>query len=287
MFKNFIKAGGPVTRAPLFGALALTFLVAGQTARATPTTVDLGAASGFAVLAGSGITVAGAANSTFITGDIGSFPTATMTGLGNVGLTGVNQGGNATTAQAQIDLISAYNTAAGYAPTVIYGGGYDLVGSSLSAGVYNDGSSLFLSGTLTLDGHGDPNAIWIFQTGSTLITASTSKVVLIDGAQAKNVFWVVGSSATLGTDTAFMGNILAWQSITLTTGVTVDGRVLAANGAVTMDANDINILAGNTAAVSVPDGSGTAGLLGLALAALLVGRRHFYPQLEKLPAGFA
>ena len=283
MHIKLIRVDGRTTRVPLLGGLALVLLLAGQPAEAIPNTVDLGAASGFAVLAGSGITVAGAANSTFITGDIGSFPTATMTGLGNVGLTGVNQAGNATTVQAQVDLTSAYNTAAGFAPDVIYGGGFDLVGASLGAGVYHDASSLFLSGTLTLDGHGDPNAIWIFQAGSTLITASASKVVLIDGAQAKNVFWVVGSSATLGTDTAFMGNILAWQSITLTTGVTVDGRVLAANGAVTMEANNINILAGNAGAVSVPDGGSTVGLLGLVLAAVWIGRSCFFPQLNDLP----
>jgi hypothetical protein len=105
--------------------------------------------------------------------------------------------------------------------------------------VYNSGSSIGLTGTLTLDAEGDPNAVFVFQAGSSLITASGSTVSLINGAQACNVFWQVGSSATLGTNSTFSGTILALTSITATTGSTITGRILARNGAVTLDTNSI------------------------------------------------
>lgn len=203
--------------------------------------MDLGDASGFAVLGGSGITVAGGVASTEITGDIGTFPTVAITGLEKVVLTGNNHGADALTESAKTDLVAAYIDAAGRAYNVQYTGGYDLGGQSLSSGVYNSASSLFLTGTLTLDAQGNSDAVWIFQAGSTLITASSSLVNLVGGAQASNVFWQVGSSATLGTYSNFAGNILALTSITVTTGVSVDGRVLARNGAVTLDQNTIDV----------------------------------------------
>jgi hypothetical protein len=209
----------------------------------------MGTAGSYAVLAGSGITVTGP---TTITGDIGTFPTTSITGLGNVTLNGVNQAGNAVTQLAKNDLVTAYNDAAGRTYDATYGGGYDLVGQTLVSGVYNDSSSLFLSGTLTLDAQGNPNAVWIFQAGSTLITGSNSKVNLINGADACNIFWQVGSSATLGTGTDFAGTILALTSITLNTGATVDGGVLARNGAVTLDNNTIAAATCNNVA-SVPE----------------------------------
>jgi hypothetical protein len=144
------------------------------------------------------------------------------------------------TQAAKLDLITAYNDAAGRSAFVEFVGGADLVGLTLISGVYHDPSSLFLSGTLTLDAQGDPTAVWIFQTGSTFISGSNSVVSLINGAQACNVFWQVGSSATLGTGTQFVGNILALTSITLNNGVSVDGRVLARDGAVTLDNNTIS-----------------------------------------------
>jgi hypothetical protein len=113
------------------------------------------------------------------------------------------------------------------------------VGRTLNAGVYSSASSLALSGTLTLDGQGDPEAVFIFQMGSTLTTASASHVTLINGAQASHVFWQVGSSATLGTGSSIAGTIMALASITVTTGVTIEGRALALNGAVTLDTNTI------------------------------------------------
>lgn len=117
--------------------------------------------------------------------------------------------------------------------------GQDLGGLTLVAGVYCFSSSAQLTGTVTLDAQGDPDAVFIFQIGSTLTTASGSNVNLVNGAQACNVVWQVGSSATLGTATTFRGNILALQSITLNTDATVEGRALARNGAVTMDSNTV------------------------------------------------
>jgi hypothetical protein len=133
--------------------------------------------------------------------------------------------------------VTAYTTAAGEGPTTAIAA--DLAGQTLAPGVYNSASSIGLSGALTLNGDGNPNAIFVFQAGSTLTTGSASQINLINGAQSCNVFWQVGSSATLGTGSTFRGTIIALTSITVTTGVTVDGRVLARNGAVTLDTDTI------------------------------------------------
>jgi hypothetical protein len=228
---------GPITLAP--GASAP---FSGSFATpVSPAPIDLGSASSFAVLAGAGITVAGAVNSTAITGDIGTSPTPSITGLGNVILTGTNHGADATTQTAKTDLVTAYNAAAGRAATLTYGPIFDLGGETLQPGVYRNPSSFGITGTLTLDALGDPNAVWIFQMGSTLTTASGSSVTLINGAQAANVFWQVGSSATLGTGSNLKGTIMAMDSITLTTGASLTGRALARNAVVTMDVNSIAI----------------------------------------------
>ncbi|WP_374202862.1 ice-binding family protein [Saccharothrix sp. S26] len=139
-------------------------------------------------------------------------------------------------AQAQADLTVAYDDAAGRAPT---GQALpaDLVGLTLVGGVYRASGATELNGTLTLDGQGDPNTVWIFQIPSTLITGSASVVSLINGARACNVFWQVGSSATLGTNSDFVGTIMALTSITVNTGADVQGRALARNGSVTLDDN--------------------------------------------------
>jgi len=232
-----VKTGAKQILMGLFPALAMMLLQ--HDAQAALASVNLGTASSYAVLAGSGITVAGAVNTTTINGDIGTFPTPSITGLGNVVLSGVNHAGDAVTQNAKNDLVTAYNAAAGRTPvTSIIS---DTLGSLfLTTGVYG-GGALDLTGTLTLDAQGDPNAVWIFQAASTLITASSSKVSLINGGQACHVFWQIGSSATLGTDTDFIGNILALTSITLNNGATVDGRLLAQNGAVTLDNNTITV----------------------------------------------
>ena len=152
-------------------------------------------------------------------------------------ITGTNHAGDAVTQGAKTDLVTAYNTAAGESPTTAVPA--DLGGQTLTPGTYNSASSLGLTGALTLNGGGNPNALFVFQAGSTLITASASSVNLINGAQACNVFWQVGSSATLGTGSTFRGTILALTSITVTTGTTINGRVLARNGAVTLDTDTI------------------------------------------------
>ena len=236
--------------------------------------VDLGSASGFAVLAGSGITI-GASGTTAITGDIGSYPTATITGTENLTLTGINHGGDAVTQDAKTDLAAAYAAAAGRTPTTTYAPIYDLGGQTLAPGVYNDPSSFGITGVLTLDAGGDPDAVWIFQAGSTLTTASGSQVALINGAQASHVFWQVGTSATLGTGTDFAGTILAVESITLVAGATVEGRALALNGVVTLDDNAIALgaLLGDRAwydadADGIQDGTETLGFTNWPVALL-------------------
>jgi hypothetical protein len=244
-------------------ALAVTLTLLQQDASAAVLAVPLGAAADFAVLAGAGITVAGAVNSTTITGNIGSFATTTITGLENLTLVGVNHAGDAVTQQGKLNLGTAYTDAAGRSATVTYSPIFDLGGRTLGAGVYKGPSSFGITGTLTLDAGGDPNAVWIFQAGSTLITGSGSNVSLIGGAQASNVFWQVGSSATLGTDSHFEGSILASESITLNTRADLRGRALALNGAVTLDYNTI----------VVPE-AGSTLLLGVGVVTLLARRRR-------------
>jgi len=198
-------------------------------AAATATAVPLGNASNFAVLAGAGITNTGA---TTINGDIGTYPTLAITGAGTMTLNGTNHAGDNVTQSAKTDLVTAYNAAAGEGPTSPISA--DLGGLTLNPGVYNSASSIMLTGTLTLNGGGDENSVFVFQAGSALTTESASSISLENGAQACNVFWQIGSSATLGTGSVFRGTILALTSITVTTGASVTGRVLARNGAVTL-----------------------------------------------------
>jgi type VI secretion system secreted protein VgrG len=227
---SVIAASTSVVALAVVGAL----VAIGSDATAAPVAVGLGTASSFAVLAGTGVTNTGP---TTITGDIGAFPTATITGLTSITVSGTNHAGDSVTQGAKTDLTTAYVTAAGEGPTTAIAA--DLVGRTLKPGVYNSASAVGLSGVLTLDAAGDPNAVWVFQAGSTLITASGSKVVMLNGAQSCHVYWQVGSSATLGTNSTFTGTILALTDISVQTGATVDGRVLARNGAVTLDSNTI------------------------------------------------
>ena len=216
--------------------VVLVFMVAGSTARAAHAPVGLGTASSFAVLAGSTVTNTGPS---VVSGDLGVSPGSAVTGFPPGIVNGTTHAADAAAAQAQSDLTIAYNDAAGRACTVSLTG-QDLGGLTLTDGTYCFSSSAQLTGTVTLDAQGVPSAVFIFQIGSSLTTASASTVNLINGAQACNVFWQVGSSATLGTTTSFRGNILALTSITLNTGATiVDGRALARNAAVTLDTNTI------------------------------------------------
>lgn len=200
--------------------------------------VDLGTAQTYGILAGSMITNTG---STVINGDLGLSPGSSVTGFPPGTVNGTQHIADAEALQAQTDLIIAYDFAAGQtdpAPIVVAG---NIGGQTLTPGIYKSTSSLAISsGDLTLAAQGDPNACWIFQIASTLDVASGRKVILTGGAQAKNVFWQVGTSATLGTNSFFKGTIMALTSITATTGAAVEGRLLARNGATTLDTNSID-----------------------------------------------
>ncbi len=189
--------------------------------------VNLGTAALNGIMAGTAVSCAGPAT---VNANVSISPGNTISGPCVV--TGVQHLGDPTAAQNQLDLTAAYNTLAGLACPPANFITTDLGGTTKLPGVYCNATTMGLTGVLTLDGNGDPNATFVFQVGSGLTTAGD--VVLINGAQAKNVFWQVGSSATLGTASHFQGNILALTSITLVTNATMTGRALARNGAVTM-----------------------------------------------------
>jgi type VI secretion system secreted protein VgrG len=197
---------------------------------------SLGTAENFAVLAGSTATNTGA---TIVTGDLGVWPGTEVTGFPPGIVNGTIYPGGAVAQQAQSDVTVAYNDLAGR-PCNVDLTGTDLGGLTLTEAVYCFSTSAQLTGQLVLDAEGNADALFIFQIGSTLTTASNATVSVINNGTECNVYWQVGSSATLGTSTAFAGNILALTSITLNTGADVSGRSLARNGAVTMDSNDIS-----------------------------------------------
>jgi hypothetical protein len=196
----------------------------------------LGAAGAFAVLGGSTVTSTGA---TALTGDLGVSPGSAVVGFPPATLTGSQQVGNATSAQAMADLTIAYNNVKGKTTSPVTVSG-NLGGRTLPPGLYKSTSSLSISsGDLTLDAQGDGDAVFLFQMASTLTTTSGRKVILSGGAKSSNVFWQVGSSATLGTTSVFKGTIMANQSITLNTGASLNGRALARIGAVTLAGNAV------------------------------------------------
>jgi len=241
-----VREGNPAMnrtkRVLLIGAAACAVFFAaavpgiGQASPARATAPSLGTAANFAVLAGSTVTNTGA---TAVGGDLGVSPGTAVTGFPPGTVSGTIHAGDAVAAQAQHDAAVAYNSLAGQACDSNLTG-QDLGGKTLIPGVYCFDSSAQLTGTLTLDGQGNSNAVFIFKIGSTLTTASGASVLLINGASSCNVFFQVGSSAILGTNTMFAGNILALTSTTLNTGATINGRALASNGAVTLDTNTIS-----------------------------------------------
>lgn len=252
--------------------LALTLLQLNASANE----IKLGTANNFAVLAGSTITSTG---NTVLNGDLGLYPGTAVTGFGPGVVNGTTYVANAVALQAQNDLAAAYSTAVGLAPNQNLTG-QDLGGLTLTPGVYFFSSTAQLTGTLTLNGEGLADPLFVFQIGSSLTTASGSSVVTInDGGSLTpgiSVFWQVGSSATLGTTTAFEGNILAETSITADTGATdLDGRLLALNGAVTLDDNTITAPPAEGSSSSVRDTGSTLVLLGAGLAALFAFGRRF------------
>jgi hypothetical protein len=223
--------------------------------------INLGTASSFAVLGGSTVTNTG---TSVISGNVGVSSGSAITGFPpGVINNGTQHAADGVADQAQIDAHAAYLDLAGRSVTQDLTG-TNLGGLTLTPGVYFFSSSAFLTGALTLNAQNNPDSLFIFQIGSTLTTASGSSVVTINGANCCNVFWQVGSSATLGTGTHFLGSILADTSITLTTGATIiDGRALARTGAVTLDTNTIS----DAACVPEP---GSLLLLGAGLFGLIL-----------------
>ena len=229
--------------------------------------VPLGAACGYGVLAHTTVTNTGLTHVGGVlpaTADVGVSPGSAVTGFaippantfvgpgtntagpglvsGTIHLNDPPPPSTNSAMAAQAALTVAYNDLAGRtapAPTILTGAAPDLGGQTLAPGIYKSNTSLAITGTVTLDGGGDPNAVWIFQIASTLITAGNSNVVLAGNASAHNIFWQVGSSATLGTGSTLNGSILALTSVTLTTGATLNGRALASTGAVTLDTNTV------------------------------------------------
>ncbi len=263
----------PITGSPFPGASA-----AQLAATAPPLPL---ATKAFAVLGGSTVTNTGPSS---VTGDLGVWPGLAITGFppGIVVPPSTTHAGDAVAQQAQSDVTAAYNNLAGQACNTILTG-QNLGGMTLAPGVYCFSTSAQLTGNLVLDALGDPNAVWVFQIGSTLTTASNSSVAVINGGKRCNVWWQVGSSATLGTGTVFAGNILADQSITLNTSASMFGAALARNAAVTMDTNTISKCFGPnaialrefqaTSAAGSPYGLGAGAALLLALGLIVIRRR--------------
>jgi hypothetical protein len=218
-------------------------------------TISLGLAEDFAVLGATTVTNTGP---TVLNGDLGLFPGTSVTGFPPGIVNGTMFINDTMAMEAQAAALVAYNQLVALPPTMTLTG--SLGGLTLLPGIYQITSAAQLSGTLTLNGNGMVDPLFVFQIGSSLTTASASSVVEINGANASNLYWQVGSSATLGTNSQFNGTLIANTSDTLTTGATVtNGHIFALNGAVTLDSNII----------SVPEPA-TVALLFLGIALLTV-----------------
>ena len=236
-------------RAFLVGAaLVLCLTTANHAAAQGLAPVFLGSAAPFAVLGASTVTSTGP---TIINGDLGVWSGTAVTGFGPGTVNGRIHAGDTVAQHAQGSLTIAFNDAAGRktAPISVAG---DLGGRTLAPGLYKSTSTLAITGDLTLDARGNPNAVWIFQIASALTVNTGSRVVLSGGATSANVFWQVGSSATLGVHSTFKGTIMALASITIDTGATLDGRALAQTAAVTLDTNSVTIALRNAVLIELP-----------------------------------
>lgn len=238
-------AGSPLL---LVGVLSVA-----SPAYAAEAPVGLGTAGTYSVLGGQTVTNTGPSS---LSGDLGVWPGSAITGFppGKVG--GSTHAGDAVAKQAQSDLVVAYDDAAGRAPTAAVAG--DLVGKTLTAGVYKSTGPLALGGPLTLDAQGDPNAVFIFQVATTLITASASTVNVINSAQACRIFWQVGTSVTLGTDSSFKGTVMAMASNSNNTNAVIEGRLLVRTGQVSLDNNTFTTPGCVTTPAPTPTASFTA-----------------------------
>jgi len=242
-------------RALLMGAALVLCLTTANYAAAQggPATVFLGSAGTFAVLAYAGVTNTGPST---VTGDLGTYPILSCTGLptpctgnGPGQVNGTIDAGDVIAQHAQASLLIAYNDAKGRTTAPINVDAADLGGRTLAPGLYKSATTLAVTGTLTLHGAG----VYIFQIGTGLTVNPGAMLVLSGGATADNVFWQVGSLATLGTTADFKGTIMAGTSVTLATGARLNGRALALNGDVTLDNNSVTIPIGsNTVLVVLP-----------------------------------
>lgn len=230
--------------------LVFTMVIDPTKAMAAEMKVNLGTTESFAILAGTGITNTGTTTiSGDVGGDVGSHPTGTFTGQSSAIIGGAVHLADAVALAAKNDLVIAYDDAAGRTGTTIP---VELGEKTMLPGVYKAGT-FEISGTLTLDAQGDPESVFIFQAASTLVTGAGSKVVLKNGAKFCRIFWQVGSSATLGTNSKFIGHILALTSITASNGAIIEGQLLARNGTVTLENN--TIMNGPCGAISALEGT--------------------------------
>jgi Ice-binding-like len=245
------RPAGRFVSAGLASAVSASLLFAGG-AQAAAVPVGLGSAAPFSVLAGSTVTNTGP---TTMFGDLGLDPGSSITGAPHaLGSTHIDDG---VALSAKNSLTVGYTDAAGRPATKLASA--DLSGQSFTPGVYNASSALlFSAGNVTLNAQGNPSAVFIFQVGSSLTTGSATHVLLINGAQPCNVFWQIGASATLGTNSVFAGTVMALTTITGQTGMTMDGRLLARNGAVNLDTNTIT----TSACAAGTSATGTGGTTG-------------------------
>lgn len=230
---KFIRCGSLLT------SLALMILVLPTGIMAAQAPVNLGTTAGFAVLAGTTITNIGTTTiNGEVGGNVGLFPGTDFAGQETATISGAVHINDTVASKAKDDLVLAYDDAAGRTPVTRISS--ELGGANLKPGTYDSADGTFqITGTLTLDAEGDPDGVFVFLTSSSLITASDSNVSLLNSARFCRIFWKVGSSATLGTNSHFVGHIFALTSISAQTGATIQGQLLARNGAVTLDSNTI------------------------------------------------